>query len=92
MSLFLKTFHGLHIFKDFKDPQGITTTVVKEHADMKTATQHQPMNIKDGVTPEKELMMKVEKGGADMTQAEDIKHPAHPHNRTAVIGSDYRIN
>ena len=22
MSLFLKTFHGLHIFKDFKDPWG----------------------------------------------------------------------
>ena len=25
MSLFLKTFHGLHIFKDFKDPWGPCT-------------------------------------------------------------------
>ena len=54
---------------------------------MKTATQHRPVNIKDGVTPEKEHMMKIEKGAADMTQAENMKHPAHPQSGTAFIGS-----
>ena len=70
----------------------ITTTVVKEQTDMKTATQHRPVNIKDGVTPEKKHMMKIEKGAADMTQAEDMKHPARPQSGTAFIGSDYRMN
>ena len=55
---------------------------------MKTAT-HQPMNIRDGANPRKEHMMKVEKGAADTTQAEDMNHPAHPHSGTAYTGSDY---
>ena len=78
--------------KQLMRDRGMTTTVVKEHTDMKTATQHRPVNMKDGVTPEKEHMMKIEKGAADMTQAEDMKHPAHPQSGTAFIGSDYQMN
>ena len=59
--------------------RGTTTTVEKEHTDMKTAT-HQPMKIRDGANPRKEHMMTVKKGAADMTQAEDMNHPTHPHS------------